>query len=91
MTVFNDLEAALAPYVGGNDAAGAILGISTIFIVFFGFLISFGRDVFRSNFGLIIMLIVIGFVAAPGIDWFPIYVPFVIVAILGFLYWAKWL
>jgi len=91
MTIFNDLENALAPYVGGADSAGAILGIATIFIVFFGFLIAFGRDVFRGNFGLILMIIVVSFVSAPGIDWLPLFVPFVLVVILGFLYWSKWL
>jgi len=91
MTIFNDLENAIAPYVGGNDAAGAILGITVIIISLFGFLIAFGRDVFRGNTGIVVMLIFVSFVSAPGVDWFPLYVPFMIILTLAFLYWIKWL
>ena len=91
MTIFNDLENAIAPYVGGNDPAGAILGITTIIVALFGFLIAFGKDVFRGNTGIIIMLIFVAFVSAPGVDWFPLYVPFMIIFSLAFMYWMKWL
>lgn len=91
MTIFNDLENALAPYVGGADAAGAILGISVIIIALFGFVIAFGKDILRGNTGLILMMIFVAFVSAPGVDWFPLWVPFMIVLSLAFLYWIKWL
>jgi len=89
LTIFNDLENALAPYVGGGDAAGAILGITVIFIIMFGFLIAFGRDFFGRQSGLVLLLIIVGFVSAPGVDWFPIWVPFLIVLVLAFQYWMK--
>jgi len=89
MTIFNDLENALSPYVGGNDSAGAILGISTIVIFFVGFLIGFGKDFFKGNTGFVIMMVVIGFASAPGIDWFPLWVPFLIVVALALMYWTK--
>lgn len=89
MTIFNDVENALAPYVGSADAAGAILAVGTIFAAFFGVLIAFGKDVFKGQTGMIILLIVVSFVSAPGVDWFPLWVPFVIIVALAFLYWLR--
>lgn len=89
MTIFNDFENALAPLVGGNDAAGAIIGISVIFVTMFGIRIAFGPDSMRGQTGLILFLIMVGFVSAPGVDWFPLYVPLLIVLIMAFMYWMK--
>lgn len=90
-TVFDLLRNALAPYVGGSDAAGLILGFTTIMIVFIGFLIMFGRDFFKTNAGIILMLVIVGFVSAPGVGWFPLWIPFLIVLTMAFLYWQKYL
>jgi uncharacterized membrane protein len=89
MTVFSDLENALAPYVGGADASGAILGLTVIIIAFVGFRFLFGQDFLRSQTGLIIMLVIIGFVSAPGVDWFPLWVPFLVVLIIAIQYWHR--
>jgi len=90
-TVFQLLENALAPFVGGADAAGAILGLSVVIILFVGFLLMFGKEFFRTNAGFIIMIVVVSFVSAPGVDWFPLWVPFLLVLSLAFLYWQKYL
>jgi hypothetical protein len=90
-TIFNLLENALAPYVGGADAAGAILGLSVILILFIGFLLMFGKEFFRTNGGFIVMIIAVSFVSAPGVDWFPLWVPFLLVFTLAFLHWQKYL
>lgn len=91
MTIFSQLQNALAPYVGGADASGLILGTTTIVILFTGFLIMFGKDFFRGSTGFIFLLIGVSIVSAPGIGWFPLWVPFLIVLSLAFLYWQKYL
>lgn len=91
-TVFDMLKLALAPFVGGPDAAGMILGLSVIVIWFTGFLLMFGRDLFnKPTTGLVMLLIPVAFVSAPGVNWFPIWVPFLIVLALAFMYWQKYL
>ena len=57
--------------------------------IFVGFLIGFGKDFFKGNTGFVIMMVVIGFASAPGIDWFPLWVPFLIVVALALMYWTK--
>lgn len=91
MTIFNDLTNALAPYVGGATAAGAIIGASFIFLMFAAFVFMFGRDVLNKQTGTILMLVVVSFASAPGVDWFPLWVPFLIVLTLAFMYWQKYL
>ncbi len=90
-TLFNLLENALAPYVGGADSAGAILGLATVIIFLAGFTIMFGKEFIRSTSGFILVVVIVAFVSAPGVDWFPLWVPFLLVLSLAFLYWQKYL
>lgn len=91
MTVFDQLASALAPFVGGVGAAGFILGSITIIILFAGFVIMFGKDILNKQTGSILMLFGVALVSNPVVNWYPLWVPFLMVVGLAFMYWQKYL
>lgn len=91
MTIFDQLKNALAPFVGGSDASGMILGMIVVGCFLAGFVLLFGKDFLKGTTGIILMIVVISFVSAPGVGWFPIWIPFLLIISLGLIYWQKYL
>jgi hypothetical protein len=89
MTIFDDLKNALAPYVGGADASGMIIGLAIILVFSFGMLIAFGKEFFKGVQGLVFLIMMVAFVSAPGVSFWPLWVPFLIVVSLLIIYWSK--
>ena len=90
-TIFDLVTNALAPYVGGVGAAGFILGSTTIILLFTGFAIMFGKDIFNKQTGLTLFLFGVALVSNPVVNWYPLWVPFLIILGLAFAYWQKYL
>lgn len=85
MTDIFGLKAAIAPFVGGTDIAGIILGsaLTVAFVVALSWAISGGKSSRQSN---MVMLISAGIAVgiATLLEWFPVWIPIFIVVIAVF-------